>query len=97
MLSILKPTSTHVHEKINKIHYTPDEIELSPKLEEIIFNFNIQSNGEFTRGAKFEEIINKLKKMGLQYHPTLLLNLLRKMKDDYILFEIDGKWYSAMM
>lgn len=97
MSSILKSTSTHVHEKLDKINYTSVEIELSPKLEEIIFNFNIQHNDEFTRGAKFEEIIEKLERMGLQYHPTFLLNTLRKMKDDGILSEVDEKWYSTMM
>lgn len=87
----------NIQEKLNKIHYTPVEVDLSPKLEEIIFNFNIQPGNEFTRGAKFEEIIEKLERKGLQYHPTLLFNTLRKMKDDGILFEIDKKWYSTMM
>ena len=86
-----------VEEKLNKILYTPIEIELSPKLEEIIFKINLQSNGEFTKGVIFEEIIRDLERSGLQYHPTLLLDLLKKMKDNHILFEVGGKWYSTML
>lgn len=86
-----------VIEKINKIFYTPAEIELSPRLEEIIFSINLQSEGEFTKGAKFEEIVNGLNKMGLHYSDDFLMTLLKKLKKDFVLQEIDDKWFSTLM
>ncbi len=86
-----------VLEKINKVLYTPVEIELSPRLEEIIFKINLQSEGEFSRGAKFQEIVNGLDKMGLHYPNAFLLNLLQELRKDFILQEIDEKWFSTML
>lgn len=86
-----------VIEKINKILYTPAEIELSPRLEEIIFKINLQPEGEFTKGAKFDEIVSGLDKMGLHYPNHFLSNLLQKLKTDFVLQELDSKWFSTLM
>lgn len=86
-----------VIERINKVLYIPSELELSPKLEEIIFKINLQSEGEFSRGTKFTEIVSGLDKIGLHYPDSFLLGLLRKLKKDYILQEIDEKWFSTML
>lgn len=86
-----------VIEKINKILYTPAEIELSTKLEEIIFKINLQTEGEFTQGAKTEEITDELNKIGLHYTDDFIFGTLRKLKTDFILQEIDKKWFSTLM
>jgi hypothetical protein len=86
-----------VQEKITKVLYTPVEIELSPKLEEIIFKINIQPNGEFSTGAKFKDIIKGLNAAGLHYSDALVLNVLKKLQKDFILQEIDEKWYSCLI
>lgn len=86
-----------VIEKINKILYTPAEIELSPRLEEIIFKINLQSDGEFSKGAMFDEIAKELEKKGLKYPKHFLMNILQKLKRDFILQEVDGKWHSTML
>lgn len=84
-------------EKIDKTLYTTAEIELSIRLEEIIFKINLQSKGEFTRGAKFDEIVKGLEKKGLYYSDIFILNLLKKLKKEFILQEIDNKWFSTLM
>jgi hypothetical protein len=86
-----------VQEKIKKILYTATEIELAPKLEEIIFKINIQYNGEFATGAKFGDIIKRLNTMGLHYSDVFILNVLKKLKNDFVLQEIDEKWYSCLI
>lgn len=86
-----------VLEKINKILYTQTEIDIAPQIEEVIFKINIQSNGQFTNGAKFPDIQKELKKQKISHSDEFILNLLRKLKKEFILQEIDGKWYSTLM
>lgn len=86
-----------VLEKINKILYTQTEIDIVSQIEEVIFKINIQSNGQFTNGAKFSDIQKELKKKKIIHTDEFILNLLRKLKKEFVLQEIDGKWYSCLM
>lgn len=86
-----------VIERIDKIKYTPAEIKICQQVHDIIFNTNLQFEKEFTRGAKVEEIMQGLTKMRLLYQENFVRNLLKKLKEDYVLCEMDEQWYSVMM
>ncbi len=86
-----------VIDKINKIKYIPAEIKISQQINDIIFDIQRQSKGEFTKGAKFEEVANGLRKKKLLYSDQFVENLIKKLREDRVLYEIDGYWYSVML
>ncbi|MFA4870830.1 MAG: hypothetical protein WC623_21715 [Pedobacter sp.] len=86
-------------DKITKIKYTSLELELAPKVSDIIRSINLLPNNDpqFTRGAKFDELMTELQKRKLIYPDTQIMNLLTKLKNDAVLANIEKKWYYVVV